>query len=524
MPYTIKSQQIAVKDPDTGEYVSVDILAEQTKEGLLSEINILSNNKKNEITQLGDSKKQAITQEATTKLGEITSLGNSKKDAITQEATSQLTAIGNLGDEKKDAITQEGSEQVMAVNAKGQEVLASIPSDYMQMANAVEAMVHGGFIYNTNSGNVASFDDGSDGMLIKSLVVNINPTQDLHGYDAPWPAGCETNKTPLPSLQGYWAGTDGTFVSNQKWVATEKIAAKASTTYTLASSYTSRSIAIAQYKIDGSYDKSLATTHTNNYTFTTSADCASIGISIAGGASGAVNITPSAITDLRLTIGSSDVPYKPYKNTCEIVGHTGTTISHSGADTSNPETISVNWQSSAGTVYKGSIDVASGELIITSAGKHFSDLTWAKNANLTHCFNGAGFTERKQRIFSYDNPDCLCDTYPWYNSNDPNGLNEDVPYGIALSDSDYRIITYIVDNRFSTVKEFTTSFETHDPFFVCPLKEPLRVQLTPQEIECFMGVNNIWADAGDVTVTYPVDTKTYIDKKIQEAIDGLSGS
>ena len=83
MPYTIKSQQIAVKDPDTGEYVSVDILAEQTKEGLLSEINILSNNKKNEITQLGDSKKQAITQEATTKLGEITSLGNRQKDAIT---------------------------------------------------------------------------------------------------------------------------------------------------------------------------------------------------------------------------------------------------------------------------------------------------------------------------------------------------------------------------------------------------------------------------------------------------------
>lgn len=524
MPYTIKSQQIAVKDPDTGEYVSVDILAEQTKEGLLSEINILANNKKNEITQLGDSKKQAITQEATTKLGEITSLGDSKKDAITQEATSQLTAIGDLGDSKKDAITQEGSEQVMSVNAKGQEVLASIPSNYMQMANTVEAMVHGGFIYSTNSGNVASFDDGSDGMLIKSLVVNIKPTQDLHGYDAPWPAGCETNKTPLPSLQGYWAGADGTFVSNQKWVATEKIAAKASTTYTLASSYTSRSIAIAQYKIDGSYDESLTTTHTNNYTFTTSADCASIGISIAGGASGAVNITPSAITDLRLTIGSSDVPYKPYKNTCEIVGHTGITISHSGADTSNPETISVNWQSSTGTVYRVSIDVISGELLIISIGKHFSDLTWTKNTNLTYCFDGAGFTGRRKRILSYNNPDCLCDTYPFYNANNPNGLSNDIPYGIGLSTSNNNIYTYVVDNRYSTVEEFTASFTTHDPFFIAPLEEPIRVQLTPQEIECFMGVNNIWADTGDVTVTYPVDTKTYIDKKIQEAIDGLSGS
>ena len=392
------------------------------------------------------------------------------------------------------------------------------------MYKTVKSMAHGGFIYNAVSGTTANFDDGADGMLIKSLIMNINSTQDLHGYDTPWPAGCETNKTPLPSLQGYWAGADGTFVSNSKWVATEKIVAKTSTTYVLASSSTSRSIAIAQYEIDGSYISSLTTTHTNTYTFTTSEDCALIAISIAGGASGAVNITPSAITDLRLTIGSSDVPYKSYENICEIVGHTGATISHSGADTSNPKTISVNWQSEAGTVYGGSIDAVSGEMLITLMGKHFSDLTWTKNANLTYGFNGAGFTGRRKRILSYNNPDCLCDTYPFYNASDPNGLSNDIPYGIGLSNSNNAIYTYVVDSRYSTVEEFTASFTTHDPFFVCPLEESLRVQLTPQEIECLLGVNNIWADISDVTVTYPVDTKTYIDKKIQEAISGLSES
>lgn len=38
MPYTLKTQQISVKDPDTGEYSGVDILTEQTEQGLIAEI------------------------------------------------------------------------------------------------------------------------------------------------------------------------------------------------------------------------------------------------------------------------------------------------------------------------------------------------------------------------------------------------------------------------------------------------------------------------------------------------------
>lgn len=41
----------------------------------------------------------------------------------------------------------------------------------------------------TASGSVASFPDGADDVPLKSLVVGIEPVQDLHGYDSPWPAG-----------------------------------------------------------------------------------------------------------------------------------------------------------------------------------------------------------------------------------------------------------------------------------------------------------------------------------------------
>ena len=421
MPYTIKSQQIAVKDPDTGEYVGVDLLTEQTTESLLNEINVFANSKKNEITQLGDGKKQVITDEATSQLSAITQLGDGKKQAVTDEATSQLSAITQLGDGKKQAITDEGAAQVSAitqlgdgkkqaitdegaaqvsaVNAKGREVLESIPNDYTALAKTVESMAYGGFIYDTASGSAASFDNGADGMLIKSLVVKINPVQSGSG-------------TPSPT--------------NFR-------------------------------QINGVYE---------------------------------VN------------------------------------ISHSGTDTSNPETMTVNWQSSAGTVYGGTIDVVSGKLIINKISKHLSELTWKKNTTFTCTFNGDGFTERKTGITSYNNPDLLCDTYPWYNSSGNNSISNDIPYQIALSavSTNSKYIVYVRDERYSTLEAWKASFEDHDPLIVCPLQTPREIQLTPQEVECLAGVNNIWADTGDVTVTYPVDTKTYIDKKIQEAIDGLSGS
>jgi len=43
------------------------------------------------------------------------------------------------------------------------------------------------------SGAVASFDDGLDNIPLKELVVDINPTQDLHGYDKPWIGGTGKN-------------------------------------------------------------------------------------------------------------------------------------------------------------------------------------------------------------------------------------------------------------------------------------------------------------------------------------------
>ena len=52
----------------------------------------------------------------------------------------------------------------------------------------------------TVSDNIVTFDAPAEGLPIKALMVNIEPIQDLHGYDSPWPAGGGTNKLLLSDI------------------------------------------------------------------------------------------------------------------------------------------------------------------------------------------------------------------------------------------------------------------------------------------------------------------------------------
>lgn len=61
-------------------------------------------------------------------------------------------------------------------------------ADIEQLKNAL--------ITNSASGAIASFPDGGDGFAVRNLKVQLEPIQDLHGYDHPWPAGGGKNLFP----------------------------------------------------------------------------------------------------------------------------------------------------------------------------------------------------------------------------------------------------------------------------------------------------------------------------------------
>lgn len=62
MPYTLKTSQISVKDPETGEYSGVDILAEQTEQGLIAELQAEGTAQVNRINQAAADVQAAVDQ------------------------------------------------------------------------------------------------------------------------------------------------------------------------------------------------------------------------------------------------------------------------------------------------------------------------------------------------------------------------------------------------------------------------------------------------------------------------------
>lgn len=52
---------------------------------------------------------------------------------------------------------------------------------------------------------------------------------------------------------------------------------------------------------------------------------------------------------------------------------------------------------------------------------------------------------------------------------------------------------------------------------VYQLATPTTYTLTPQEIKTLLGTNNIWADTGDTAVTYPADTRMFVEQNAPES-------
>lgn len=343
MPYTLKARQISVKDPDTGTYVGLDVLTEQTARSVI-----------NEVTVLADAKKNEVTSEATSQLSAITTLGDSKKQAITSEAAARMTEITNeknaitaLANTRKQEIIAEGNTQKAEVNRTGMEVLASIPDDYTSMSYLVDHMADGGFIYGTASGEIAEFDDGADDMVLKNLKATFEPKVDFNGYDRSWIGGAGKNIFNIDDVEANSNCTiditDNEFVltaNNATWGSTtiplaKRMTFKAGVQYTIsayctvltrAPSYSAAKICIRNSSTNSWVAFANCSSTDNDetrvsFSYTPSADTlAYFSVIITGGTADSASIK---VRNPMIEIGSSVTDYEPYENKAIISGYTG---------------------------------------------------------------------------------------------------------------------------------------------------------------------------------------------------------
>ena len=213
-------------------------------------------------------------------------------------------------------------------------------------------------------------------------------------------------------------------------------------------------------------------------------------------------------------------------NVRPISGWTGVTVSHSGADTSDPETLSISWQTEAGTVYGGSLDVTTGLLTVDREFVTVSypgTLTAGSRAYCKYKLGKIGYASQAPKAYS-----SVLKKYSGTASGMPEGafavVNSTAYNGSFLylcfpgCSSSYTSAT--LSNNKAYLETLVSNGIT--PQFVFGLSSPLTYQLTPQEVATLLGENNIWADTGDVSVEYRADPTLYINTRLSAIVAMLA--
>lgn len=200
---------------------------------------------------------------------------------------------------------------------------------------------------------------------ITKLLANLGePTQDLHGYASPWPGGGGKNKINK---------SDG-IVSSSRFMAfgvssySDTIPDGSLTlpageyTFSLSGDNSTNAESMAVFGADGTRIKIVY----NNkiLSFTNPAEQAlKLSVTISSG-----NFSTWDNYDMQLEAGSAPTAWVPYANICPISGRTGLTVYVSPTqDVADATTYTVDWTSAVGTVYCGTLDVATGVITATMA-------------------------------------------------------------------------------------------------------------------------------------------------------------
>lgn len=175
-------------------------------------------------------------------------------------------------------------------------------------------------------------------------------------------------------------------------------------------------------------------------------------------------------------------------NIMPISGRTGLSVYVSPTTTGGTE-YPVSWQEEAGTVYAGTVDVITGTVNITK-------ILWTKNTadmNNSDSYPGWKQTGIAQYIgYGINGQLDICNICPKYRAN-----TKTPGEGPTIDGT-----IFFWKSEVGTQSELIA--QAIDVQLIVPLQNPIVYQIDPVQIKTLIGTNNIWSDAGNITVTYTV--------------------
>lgn len=257
---------------------------------------------------------------------------------------------------------------------------------------------------------------------------------------------------------GYYSSTNGAKVSDSNYFrAKNLIPVKPNTSYYFVAPIR---MEYFDWDADGNFLRR-KTNNIQNAVFTTSADCYFLTFD--------TYVTATTYNnDISINYPSTDTEYHAYEGT--------------------------TYTTALGrTVYGGTLDVVSGELVVTHGYVDLGDLSWSYSSTSGQEFFYHMGLDAKSKGSSAELSNAVCDSYGQVGYDAVNGNNG--TFGISRDGTYLKIC----DTNYSSGADFKTAMSGH---YICyELATPQTYQLTPQEVELLTGTNNVWSDASDTELT-----------------------
>ena len=238
------------------------------------------------------------------------------------KATANISSGANLTVNTNVVATTIAAEN--ALKANSEDVYSKTDVDTL-LSGKSDTENKADMILDTASGAIASFEDGAP-YPVEELTVDINPVQDLHGYDNPWPAGGGKNKIDWVGPQTITSQTTlATYDTDKQISYTASITAKnngATNTAINIHAYNGSTL-VKYYQTNipsGGNGRYSVTLDLSDVTYT------QLRVIISGSGSG-YSVT---VSDAQLEEGATATDFRPYSNLCPITGHTQTTVTRTG--------------------------------------------------------------------------------------------------------------------------------------------------------------------------------------------------
>lgn len=354
----------------------------------------------------------------------------------------------------------------------------------------------------TTPAAIQSFTDGAEWPM--EMEIAIEPVQDLHGYDHPWPGGGGKNLVNMSTLSGN-TGTTISATGNRMTIVADGSMSyqgvlKSSSPVFSAGTYYIKANVVSNANtsllnglgfrkvsgnsfVDGSTNLSVGQ---KEITITIAEDCY-LGLIINGSES---NRSNTVVID-NLIISTVDVPFEPYENKCHITGWDGANVNVSPTlDAQDATVYTITFPSSAGTVYGGTLTVhadGTGELVVYKGSKLFSELSWTYESQ----------NERMKATVSDAYYDGNVRT-SWHKMSHFDAVYD----GRTLASVGYNQSYFGSGKEVYVKTQMTSSTDFASTFanarIIYNLLTPVVYTLSAPQVLSLIGLNQIWADCGNI--------------------------